>query len=174
MKHPNPFSELTAVVTVADRLVWRVSSLSLERYDRNDYSVPTAYRHRPVLVRGYVDEVVIACGAEVIARHPRSYAREDFILDPLPYLPLLERKIGAVDQAAPCRAGTCPRRSPRLGPIVKSSCCPGFGCLMRPSKDGPITNHSCAAATGQHDPSHDEPEPAASRWNASRMSARRL
>ena len=55
-----------------DRRPGRVSSLSLVRYDRNDYSVPTVYGHRPVLVRGYVDEVVIACGAEIIARHRRS------------------------------------------------------------------------------------------------------
>ena len=47
----------------------RVSSLSLVRYRRNDYSVPTGYGHREVLVRGYVDEVVISCGAEIIARH---------------------------------------------------------------------------------------------------------
>ena len=47
---------------------------SLVRYERNDYSVPTAYAHRPVLVHGYVGEVVIACGAEVIARHERSFA----------------------------------------------------------------------------------------------------
>ncbi len=64
----------------------RVSSLSLVRYRGNDYSVPTAYGHREVLVRGYVHEVVIACGAEEIARHPRSYEREDFIFDPLHYL----------------------------------------------------------------------------------------
>jgi hypothetical protein len=37
----------------------------------------------------------------VIARHPRSYDREDFVFDPLHYLALLERKIGALDQAAP-------------------------------------------------------------------------
>ena len=35
--------------------------------------------------------MVIACGAEEIARHPRSYEREDFIFDPLHYLALLER-----------------------------------------------------------------------------------
>jgi transposase len=35
-----------------DRRPARASSLSLVRYDRNDYSVPTAYGHRPVLVRG--------------------------------------------------------------------------------------------------------------------------
>jgi hypothetical protein len=53
-------------------------------YQLNDYSVPTTYGHRDVLVRGYVHEVVISCGAEVIARHPRSYEREDFVFEPLP------------------------------------------------------------------------------------------
>jgi hypothetical protein len=86
----------------------RVSSPSLVRYERNDYAVPTAYGHRPVLVRGYVEEVVIACGAEVIARHQRSYAREDFAFDPRHYLALLEQKVGALDQAAPLQAWDLP------------------------------------------------------------------
>ena len=54
-----------------------------------------------MLVRGYVHEVVISCGSEVIARHRRSYDRDDFVFDPLHYLPLLEQKTGALDQAAP-------------------------------------------------------------------------
>src|SRR5690349_10395653 len=91
-----------------DRRPARVSSLSLVRYDRNDYSVPTAYGHRPVLVRGYVEEVVIACGAEIIAHHPRSYEREDFIFEPRHYLALLEHKIGALDQAAPLQGWDLP------------------------------------------------------------------
>ena len=78
-----------------------VSSLSLVRYRGNDYSVPTEFGHAQVLVRGYVHEVVIACGTEVIARHPRSYEREDFVFDPLHYLALIEQKINALDQAAP-------------------------------------------------------------------------
>ena len=48
----------------------RVSARSLVRYDRNDYSVPTAYGHRPVLVKGYVAEVVIACGAAIYRPAP--------------------------------------------------------------------------------------------------------
>ena len=79
----------------------RETTLSLVRYRGTDYSVPTAYGHREVLIRGYVEQVVISCGAEVIARHPRSYQREDFVFDPLHYLALLEHKIGALDQAAP-------------------------------------------------------------------------
>ena len=84
-----------------DKRPGRVSSLSLVRYRDNDYSVPVAYGYREVVIRGYVDQVVIGCGAEVIARHRRSYEREDLIFDPLHYLPLIEQKIGALDQAAP-------------------------------------------------------------------------
>ncbi len=71
------------------------------RYKTNDYSVPVAYGHRDVWIRGYVDEVVIGCGGEVIARHPLCYDREDMVFDPVHYLPLIERKINALDQAAP-------------------------------------------------------------------------
>ena len=78
-----------------------MSSLSLVRYRGNDYSVPTAYGHQEVLVRGYVHEVVIACGAEVIARHVRSWEKEDYIFNPLHYLALIEQKTNALDQAAP-------------------------------------------------------------------------
>jgi hypothetical protein len=45
-----------------------------------------------VRVRGYVHEVVIGCGAEVIARHRRSYGRADMVFDPMHVLPLLEQK----------------------------------------------------------------------------------
>ena len=84
-----------------EKISARVSSLSLVRYRGNDYSVPTQYGHRQVLVKGYVHEVVIACGSEVIARHPRSYEREAVVFDPLHYLALLEQKTRALDQAAP-------------------------------------------------------------------------
>ena len=103
-----------------DRRPGRVSSLALVRYDRNDYSVPTVYGHRPVLVRGYVDEVVVACGAEIIARHPRSYAREDFVFDPRHYLALLERKIGALDQAAPLQGWNLPEAFATLRRLLEA------------------------------------------------------
>jgi hypothetical protein len=103
-----------------DRRPGRVSSLALVRYERNDYSVPTAYGHRAVLVRGYVDEVVIACGAEIIARHPRCYAREDVILDPLHYLALLEQKTGALDQAAPLQGWDLPEAFATLRRLLEA------------------------------------------------------
>ena len=84
-----------------EKIAGRVSSLSLVRYRSNDYSVPTQYGHRQVWVKGYVHQVVIACGSEVIARHERSYEREVVVFDPLHYLALLEQKTRALDQAAP-------------------------------------------------------------------------
>ena len=47
-----------------------------------------------MLVKGFVDEVVIFCDGAEIARHARSYARGDFVFDPRHYLALLEQKPG--------------------------------------------------------------------------------
>ncbi len=98
----------------------RVSSLSLVRYRTNDYSAPVAYGHRDVLVRGYVDRVVISCGAEVIARHHRSYQRDDFVFDPIHYLPLLEQKTAALDQAAPLQGWDLPEEFATLRRLLES------------------------------------------------------
>jgi len=84
-----------------DKVTARVSSISLVRYRTNDYSVPTQYGHRQVLVKAYVHRIVIVVGSEVIAEHKRSYEREAAIYDPLHYLALLEHKSRALDQAAP-------------------------------------------------------------------------
>jgi len=115
------FDDLPAVAyEPCDRRPGRVSSLSLVRYKGNDYSVPVAYGHREVLIRGYVDRVVISSGAEAIARHGRSYAREDLIFDPLHYLPLIERKIGALDQAAPLRGWELPEAFATLRRLLEA------------------------------------------------------
>ena len=81
----------------------QVSSTDLVRYRLVDYSAPTMHAHKKVMVKGYVDRVEIALGAEIVARHRRSYVRGDVVYDPLHYLSLLEKKPGALDQAAPLR-----------------------------------------------------------------------
>ena len=81
----------------------RVSSTALVRYRLVDYSAPAVHAHKKVTIKGYVDRVEIALGAEIVARHRRSYVRGDVVYDPLHYLSLLERKPGALDQAAPLR-----------------------------------------------------------------------
>ena len=83
-----------------EKRVARVSSTALVRYRTNDYSVPTTYGFRDVVVKGFVHEVVILCGGAEIARHPRCYGEGAFVADPLHYLALIETKPGALDQAA--------------------------------------------------------------------------
>ena len=46
------------------------SSLSLVRFDRNDYSVPVRYAHYETVVKGYIDRVVVCRGDRRIAEHP--------------------------------------------------------------------------------------------------------
>jgi transposase len=97
----------------------KVSSTSLVRFQTNDYSVPVAYGYRDVLVKGYVHEVVIVCGGEEIARHGRSYEKEDVVYDPLHYLPLLERKANALDQAAPLKGWDLPQEFDQLRRLLE-------------------------------------------------------
>ena len=79
----------------------RANSLSLARFDRNDYSVPVAYAHHEILVKGYVDRVLLVHKQCVVAEHRRSWGKEGVFFNYLHYLPLLERKPGALDHARP-------------------------------------------------------------------------
>jgi transposase len=79
----------------------RANSLSLVRFDDNDYSVPVAYAHHEILVKGYIDRVVLCDKEKVVAEHPRSWGKEGVFFDCVHYLPLLERKPGSLDHARP-------------------------------------------------------------------------
>ncbi len=97
-----------APLEACEKRTTRASSQALVRYETNDYSVPTEYGHRQVLIKAFVWEVVISCASEVIARHGRSYDREEMIFNPLHYLALLEQKTNALDQAAPLQGWHLP------------------------------------------------------------------
>lgn len=77
------------------------NSLSLVRFDGNDYSVPTAYAHHPITIVGGLDEVRLVCRDHLVARHKRHWGKEHVTFDPVHYLALLERKPGAFDFARP-------------------------------------------------------------------------
>jgi transposase len=76
-------------------------SMSLIRFDTNSYSVPTRYAHRRLTVVATVDEVRVIYEDRLIARHQRSWKREQFVFNPVHYLALLERKPGGFDYARP-------------------------------------------------------------------------
>ena len=98
----------------------RVSSMALVRYRTNDYSVPTAYGFQDVVVKGFVDAVVILCGGKEIARHPRCYGEGVFVADPLHYLALIETKPNALDQAAALQGWELPEAFQHLRHLLEA------------------------------------------------------
>jgi transposase len=70
-------------------------------FETNRYSVPTDRAVRRLVVRAFPLHVDILDGATVLATHPRCYGREQDVLDPLHYLPLLAQRPGAFDHAKP-------------------------------------------------------------------------
>lgn len=103
------FRNLPAVpLEPCEKRTARVSSTALVRYRGNDYSVPTSHGFQEVMVKGFVDQVVILCGGAEIARHRRSYGSGTFVFDPLHYLALIETKPNALDQAAPLKDWNLP------------------------------------------------------------------
>nr|WP_269106534.1 IS21 family transposase [Massilia sp. TS11] len=79
----------------------RVSATSLVHFQRNRYSVPTAYAHRVVSLRVYPDTLAVVADDTEIARHPRSFERYRTYYDWLHYVPLVIRKPGALRNGAP-------------------------------------------------------------------------
>ena len=63
--------------------------------------MPVAYAHHEILVKGYVDRVLLVHKLCVVAEHRRSWGKEGVFLNCLHYLQLLERKPGAIDHARP-------------------------------------------------------------------------
>ena len=87
----------------------QADSESLVRFDGNDYSVPAEYAHHPVSIRGYVDRIEIGHRQQTIAVHLRWWGKERYVFEPVHYLPLLERKVGAFDQARPLQDWHLPK-----------------------------------------------------------------
>jgi transposase len=91
-----------------------ISSLSLGRFDGNDYSVPTAYAYRTLTVLGTLDRVRFLHQGTVVAEHRRCWGKRQTVYDPVHYLALLERKPGALDHAAPLKGWALPGCFARL------------------------------------------------------------
>ncbi len=86
----------------------RASSTCLVLLDRNRYSVPAAFAGRAVSVRSTATLVRIVADGAVIAEHPRRFGRDILVCDPWHYLPILERKPGALRNGVPFREWDLP------------------------------------------------------------------
>jgi transposase len=85
-----------------------VNSLSLARFDGNDYSVPTAFAYQALTATGTIDRVRFSRGGTMVAEHRRCWAKGQVTFEPLHYLALLERKPGAFDHAKPLAGWSLP------------------------------------------------------------------
>lgn len=72
-------------------------------YETNRYSVPTEQARQELTLKAYPFEVQVLFEGTLLARHARSYAREQDVFDPLHYLWLLEQRPGAFEYARPLR-----------------------------------------------------------------------
>ena len=78
-----------------------VSKTCLVRFDNNHYSVAARAVGQPVDVRAYADRIVIRQDGETVAEHSRRFGRGEIAYDPWHYVPVLERKPGALRNGAP-------------------------------------------------------------------------
>jgi hypothetical protein len=90
-----------------------VTGTCLISFDRNRYSVMAKAARRTVQVRAYADRIVVRCGDEVVAEHPRYFGRDRTIYDPWHYLPVLAKQArrAAERRTVPglgSAAGACP------------------------------------------------------------------
>jgi transposase len=81
----------------------RVSPQCLVTFDRNRYSVSCAYANKSVQRRVYAGHIRFYADGRLIAGHARVFGRDKTLCDPLHYLPVLERKPGALRNGRPFR-----------------------------------------------------------------------
>ena len=72
-------------------------------FETNRYSVPVTERNTSLVLEAYAFRIRLLSETGVVAEHPRCFGREQDILDPLHYLPLLEQRPGAFEHAIPVR-----------------------------------------------------------------------
>jgi transposase len=77
----------------------KVDKYQTVRFDTNRYSVPRRWAFTMVTVKGYVDRIEVVSADVVVARHIRSYARAEWIVEPRHYLAILGRRPAALDHS---------------------------------------------------------------------------
>jgi hypothetical protein len=81
----------------------RVTPYSQVVFETNRYSLPVKRGREHVTVKAYPFQIEIVEGTKVLARHERRYGREEDVIDPLHYLPLLKQRPGAFEHALPLK-----------------------------------------------------------------------
>lgn len=85
-----------------------VRSTGRVRFETNDYSVPVRHVGSRLTLKADPFAIRLFAGADLVAAHPRSYARQQVVEDFRHYVPLLLEKPFAVPFASPLRHGALP------------------------------------------------------------------
>jgi hypothetical protein len=78
-------------------------------FDRNRYSVDCKAAGRTAELRSYADKIVVMYEGECVAQHARCFRRDQMVFDPWHYLPVLQKKPGALRNGAPFKDWDLPR-----------------------------------------------------------------
>jgi transposase len=97
----------------------QVDKYQTVHFDNNRYSVPRACAFRAVTIKGYVERIEVVDAGLVVARHSRSYGKNEQILDPLHYLAALGRRPAALDHAPVLKNWQLPESFSRLRPMLE-------------------------------------------------------
>jgi hypothetical protein len=84
--------------TTAER---RADTQCLVSFDGNRYSVPSEYAGKQVSIRIFAERLVFAVNGKTVSEHARSFEKGRYVLEPLHFLSLLERKPGALRNGRP-------------------------------------------------------------------------
>lgn len=95
-----------------------VTSTCLVNVDCNRYSVECAYANQAVTVKLYAEYIDIFSGQESIAHHKRRFTKNKTYYNPWHYVPLLERKPGALRNGAPFKELTLPTAISKVESIL--------------------------------------------------------
>lgn len=102
LEHEQP--SLMPMITPFDGYVetsGKVSSTCLVTEERNRYSVPCELVGQMVSLRRYPERIDLVAHDQVVASHVRSFGRNETHYDWQHYIPLIERKPGALRNGAP-------------------------------------------------------------------------
>jgi hypothetical protein len=135
----------------------RVSSTCLVAVARNRYSVPCELAGQMVSTRLYPGRVVVVAHDSVVAGHERLHAAGQTRYDWQHYLPLLQRKPGALRNGAQFAAVPAPLQQLRQALLRHAGICSRSVLIFSRSRS--VLASTSAAGSGQPFPAPPAPRP---------------
>lgn len=95
-----------------------VSPCCMVNFDTNRYSVECEYVYQEVEIKIYPEKIIILRNDKVIGEHKRSFEKNKPVYNPWHYVPILERKPGALRNGAPFKELFLPEAMKKVQQIL--------------------------------------------------------